>query len=44
MKGESQRLTSLTAVLARTFVFGTGMKPVTSKSATEPIGKTECGS
>lgn len=35
---------SLTALLARTLIFGRGMKPVRSARATTPIGQTECGS
>lgn len=34
----------LTAVLARTFILGRGIKPVRSASATTPIGQTEWGS
>lgn len=35
---------TLTALLARTLIFGKGMKPVKLAKATTPIGKTECGS
>lgn len=41
---DSLGVKGLTALLARTFIFGRGMKPVRSASATTPIGKTECGS
>lgn len=44
VKGVIQSVKSLTTVLARTFIFGIGMKLVMSRSATVPIGKTECGS
>lgn len=38
------KVASLTALLARTLIFGRGRKPVRSASATTPIGRTECGS